>query len=125
MSRPLTIAGRTVELEWTQHTARLYVVRSAKLGLDPLAIMGQPARRIYAIAAFFWLLLPPAEHAKFATPEDLFAAMSEEEFDAPETVETLLGLFEDINPTPEKKSTSKNSPSPALNSGSGRKNGKK
>jgi hypothetical protein len=125
MIRPITIGGRVIELEWSQRTARLYVVRSAKLGLDPLSLMGKPAQRVYAVAAFFWLLLPPAEHAKFDNPEELFATMSDEEFNSPETLETLIALFDDINPPAEKKSTSKNSPSPASSSGSRKKPGRK
>lgn len=125
MSRTLTIEGRAVELEWSQRSSRLYVARASKLGQDPLSLMGKPAHRIHAVSAFFWLLLPPAEHAKYDTPADLFAAMSDEEFNSEQAVETLLGLFDDIAPPAEKKSTASNLHLPASNSGSRRTNGKK
>ena len=117
MRQPIQIAGRKVELEWTQRTARLFSVRCSKAGVDPFKLISKPKTRVYGIAAFIWAILPAEEYARHETPEDLFAEITEAEWEGDEIANALTAIFEQMAPqTAEKKSTSMKSPSPGSNS---------
>jgi len=110
----ITIEGRKAELAWTQRTARLYLARASKAGIDPFKLIAKPKTQLYGIAALIWCFLPSDEHARHESPEDLFAAMSEEEWQSDDIAKAITALFADMEPqSAEKKSTSKRSHSPA------------
>jgi hypothetical protein len=103
----ITIEGRTVNLQWTQRTARLYLARASKAGIDPFKLIGKPKTQIYGIAALIWCFLPADEYARHESPEDLFASMSEDEWQSDTIAAAIAGLFEEMEPqSTEKKSTS-------------------
>jgi hypothetical protein len=104
----ITIDGRTVKLEWTQRTARLYLARSSKAGIEPFKLISKPKTQLYGIAALIWCFLPADEYARHESPEDLFAAMSEDEWQSETIAAAIAGLFEEMEPIKaEKKSTLK------------------
>ena len=117
MANTITIEGREVELVWSNRTARLYLARASKAGINPFRLIGKAKTRLYGIAAIIWCFLPADEHSRHETPEDLFAAMSEDEWNSDQVATAITALFADMEPSkPEKKSTSMKSPLPESNS---------
>jgi hypothetical protein len=109
----ITIDGRRVELVWTQRAARLYVARASKAGVNPFALLRRPKTRVFGIAALIWCFLPADEYARHDSPEELFAAMSEDEWESDSIAAAIAGLFAEMEPqSAEKKSTSMKSPLP-------------
>ena len=104
-SYPVTIAGDTVHLAWTQDIARRYPFRASKIGGAPTGrAMSNPKTAVAAVTSFLWLLLPPETHAQYPTPEDLFVAIDHEN-DHGAIYSALVGIIGDMVPSDEKKST--------------------
>lgn len=117
MIHKINIGGRDVEFAWNKRAARLHLVRCSKADVEPFKLMAKPRTRIYGMAALLWSLLPDADYDKFKTPEDLFAEIDEKEWESEQTMSTFAGLFEDMaEPSDEKKSTLRKSPSPGSSS---------
>lgn len=112
MTHPVKIGGEAVEIGWTQDVAKRYLFRSSKIGGAPSSEdFTNPKKAAAAVTSFLWLVLPPAVHDRYPTPEDLFVAIDHEtEFAA--VGAALAGIMSDMNPGAEKKSTGKKSPSP-------------
>jgi len=106
-----TIAGEKVILAWDQRTARAYGYRASKIGGAPsLTDLANPKRAAAAVTDLLWLILPPETAAKYRTPEELFLAI-DHEAEAAAIHTALVSIIGDITATPEKKSTSRKSPS--------------
>lgn len=107
-SHAVKIGGKSVPLRWDQATSRRFRLRASSLGLDParlFADLSDTVRAEYSAAALTWLLLPSSAH--YRTPEDMWEHV--EEADIADNLKALVGVFEDMSPDAEKKSTSKNS----------------
>lgn len=118
MMDPVTvsIAGRPVVLEWTTATAKRYGFRESKHGGGPaFADFRNKRKAAAAVTRFLWLLLPPEEFALYPTDEDLFVAIDHEK-EAAGIHSALMAIMGEMLPSPEKKSTTGNSPSPASSS---------
>lgn len=110
MIYPVVIGGEVVELEWKQDIARRYVFRASKIGGGPTsAEFSNPKKAAAAVASFLWLVLPPAVHARYATPEDLFVDIDHAS-QGQAIRDALVGIFADMAPDAEKKSTGKKTP---------------
>jgi len=80
MASPITIGGQTVTLTWTQEVARRFAFRASKIGGGPsFEDFLHKTKAASAVTTFLWLILPPAVHSRYATPEDLFLATAEED----------------------------------------------
>lgn len=112
MSYPVKIGGESVEIGWTQDVAKRYDFRASKIGGAPASRdFTNPKKAAWAVTSFLWLILPPAAHNLYASPEDLFVAIDHEtEFAA--IGAALAGIMSDMAPDAEKKSTGKKSHSP-------------
>jgi hypothetical protein len=113
MKHPITIAGRKVELEWTQRAESLLRVRASKIGANLSNLFKdfqKPTKAEYAVTAFIWLLLPSGEYASYPMPEDLYPDLAAD--DAAENFAAVLGIIGDMTPDAEKKSSLTKSPSP-------------
>lgn len=111
MTYPVKIGGETVEIGWTQDVAKRYLFRASKIGGAPASRdFSNPKKAASAVTCFLWLVLPPAVHERYPTPEELFVAIDHEtEFAA--VGAALAGVMSDMAPDDEKKSTGKKSPS--------------
>jgi hypothetical protein len=123
MTSTIEIDGRTVSVEWNQGAARRFGFRAAKHGIK-LDVRGlfDPARADSAYVEALWLMLPPDEHARHATPEDLAAAI-DHKTQADAIVQVVLHAIGEMTADAEKKTTSKNTPSPGSSLASRRKTG--
>jgi len=116
MPHACTIAGRKVELEWTQETAKRFAFRMGEVGGEPTSKqLTNPKTVTTALFKVLWGLLPPAEFARYTDPESLFVAV-DHEAEAEAIFSAINGIYQDRFPDPEKKSTSMKSPSPESNS---------
>ncbi len=117
MTHACTIAGRAVELEWTQETAKRFSFRMGEIGGEPTGKqLTNPKTVATAVFKVLWGLLPPAEFSRYPDPESLFVAVDHET--EGEAIYTAInGVYLDRFPAEEKKSTSTKSPSPESNSG--------
>ncbi len=112
MGFPVTIGEREVVLDWTQDVAKRLAFRSSRIGGAPaMRALTTPKTAVYAVTTWLWLLLPPAVHDQYATPEDLFVAIDHEE-DGPAIHAALVAVFSEMGASDEKKSTLPKSPSP-------------
>ncbi len=101
------VGGQEVELAWTQDIANRFPFRCSKIDVDPKQLyrdFSKPRKAQAAITSFLWLLLPPSEHSKYSTPEDLYLVITAE--DAPSIHAAIMGVIADMIPSDEKKSTS-------------------
>jgi hypothetical protein len=111
MIHKVTIAGRELSLEWSQETAKRYSFRMGEVGGEPtVKQLSNPRTVTTALFKVLWGLLPPMEFTRYATPEELFVAVDHEN-EGEAIYEAIKGIFEDRFVSPEKKSTSKKSPS--------------
>lgn len=116
MKHPLTIAGRLVELEWNNETSRRFAYRLQTIGgHPPPAQFRNPRTSPAAYFKILWALLPKDLLTTYPDPEDLAAAV-DHETEAAGIYEALAAIYADMNPDPEKKSTSMKSPLPESNS---------
>jgi hypothetical protein len=114
MSIQLKIAGRKIELKWDNAGQRRFDWRSREIGGINFGDLAKPAKSLLATVKILWAALPPEEFKHHESPEDLYAAILDDEAEAiaPAVVELLGEMFPDL----EKKSTTKKSPSPESNS---------
>lgn len=119
----VTINGRPVVVAWNQGAQRRLVFRASKheIKVDARSLF-TPAKAAAAYVELLWLLLPPDEHARYASPEDL-AAVIDHENDSPAIVAAVLDVVGQMFADVEKKTSSANTHSPASNSGSAQTNG--
>jgi hypothetical protein len=115
MTHKVTIDGREVDIAWNQGTARRLGFRAAKHGveLDGKALF-DPKRAAAAYVETLWLMLPPEEFSRHATPEDL-ASVIDHETESPAIVSAVLNAIGEMMADDEKKTPSANTPSPASN----------
>ena len=117
MSHEITIAGRKLELEWTQETAKRFAFRMGEIGGEPTGKqLSNPRTVATALFKVLWGLLPPNEFARYPDPESLFVAV-DHEAEAEAIFASIGGIYEDRFPSKEKKSTSRKSHSPESSSG--------
>ena len=111
MIHDVTIAGRKVSLEWSQETAKRYAFRLGEVGGEPTGKqLSDPRTVTTALFKVLWGLLPPMEFARHATPEELFVSVDHDE-EGEAIYGAIKAIFEERFVSPEKKSTSKKSPS--------------
>lgn len=116
MTHKCTIAGREVELAWTQESAKRYVYRMGTIGGEPTPReLNNPKTVTSALFKVLWALLPSAEFLRYPDPEALFVAV-DHETEGESIYAAIKGIYADRVPDTEKKSTSTKSPSPASNS---------
>lgn len=125
MSNTIKIAGREVELAWTNEVQKRFAYRAALVDhLPKFADLANPRKAAAAYAIMLWLLLPPEEHARHATPEDLFAVI-DHDTEAKAICDAVIAVLTDMLPTAEKKTTSNSKRLQQSNLASIRVNGKK
>lgn len=111
MSHETTIGGRKVELAWTQEVAKRFRFRLSSIGGHPTQReLTNRATADAAVCKILWALLPSSELGRFPTPEDLFVAI-DQETESESISRAIHAVYDDMNPTPEKKRTSRKSPS--------------
>lgn len=111
MGHSITIAGKPVELSWSQDVAKRMAYRASQIGGGPKdSDFGNPRKAAAAVTALLWMILPPKVHSDYDTPEDLFVALDHEN-DAEAIHEALAAIVAEMSPSEEKKSTLKKSPS--------------
>lgn len=116
MNHPCTIAGRKVELMWTQETAKRFAFRMGGIGGEPTGKeLSNPKTVATALFKVLWGLLPPAEHSRYSDPESLYVA-TDHETEAEAIYAAIKGVYDDRFADPEKKSILTNSPSLESNS---------
>ncbi len=123
MGRKCTIAGEEIELCWSNETQKRMRFRASQAGINLGTLHKdflKPQKAAAAYSSFLWTILPQSCIREYPTPEDLYVAIQDSEALAIHAA--IFGIFEDMDPNSEKKSTSKNSHLPKSNSGSARKN---
>lgn len=116
MKHQCTIAGRAVELAWTQESAKRFAFRMGSIGGEPSGKeLSNPRTVTTALFKVLWGLLPAQEFQRYADPESLFVAV-DHETEGAEIFAAINGVYLDRFPDPEKKSTSMKSHSPESNS---------
>ena len=116
MSHTCTIAGREVELAWTQETAKRFAFRMGEIGGEPTSKqLTNPKTVSTALFKVLWALLPQNEFSRYPDPESLFVAV-DHETEGEAIFAAINGIYLDRFADVEKKSTLKNSPSPESNS---------
>lgn len=107
MAHKITIAGREIELEWTQETAKRFAFRLAGIGGMPTQRQfTQPQSAAAAVVKVLWALLPKADFMRYETPEDLFVDI-DGEAEHLAIGQAVTAIFSEMAVTPEKKRTSK------------------
>lgn len=107
MSHNVKIGGREVVISWNQETAKRYNFRLSSIGGHPTKReLTTPATSSAAVCKILWALLPASEIGRFQTPEDLFVAI-DQETESEGISLAILGVYADMNPSKEKKTTSK------------------
>ncbi len=117
MNHPCTIAGRQVDLAWTQESAKRFAFRMGACGGEPTGKeLSNPKTVTTALFKVLWGLLPSSEFARYVDPEALFVAVDHDE-EGLAIYQAIKAVYEDRFEDPEKKSTLTKSPSPESNSG--------
>jgi hypothetical protein len=115
MIHKCTIGGREVSLQWTVEIAKRFQYRLATLGGHPTQRdLTSPATANAAVTKILWAMLPASEIGRYPTPEDLFVAIDQES-ESVSISKAIQSVYADMEPTAEKKSTSKKSPSRGSN----------
>lgn len=116
MTHKCTIAGREVELAWTQETAKRFAFRMGQIGGEPTGReLTNPKTVATALFKALWGLLPPAEFQRYPDPEALFVAV-DHDTEAEGIYQAITAVYADRAPDAEKKSSSMKSPSPGSSS---------
>ena len=111
MASIVKIAGREVEIAWTQESAKRYAFRMGDIGGEPTPQQLSNAKTVTsALFKVLWGLLPPNEFAKYPDPESLFVAVDHDS-EAEGIFEAIKDVYAERFPEPEKKRTLKKSPS--------------
>ena len=116
MSHPCTIAGRKVELAWTQESAKRFAFRMGTIGGEPSGKdFTNPKTAATAIFKALWGLLPPGEFQRYPDPEILYVE-TDHETEAEGIFAAINGVYLDRFADPEKKSSLTKLPSLESNS---------
>jgi hypothetical protein len=116
MKHECTIAGKKIDLEWTQETAKRFAYRMGEVGGEPTGkALTNPKTVTTALFKVLWGLLPANVFALYPDPESLFVAVDHDE-EAQAIFAAINGVYLDRYPSEEKKSTSMKSPSLESNS---------
>ena len=116
MSYLVKVAGREVELAWTQETAKRFAYRMGEVGGEPTAKQFTNPRTVEtALFKVLWALLPSTMLASYPDPESLFLAV-DHETEGEAIFKAINKVYEDRYPNAAKKKPSKKSPSPESNS---------
>ena len=76
MIRQCVIAGRKVDLEWTQESAKRYSYRMGEIGGEPTGKQLTNQKTVTtALFKVLWGMLPPGVFASYPDPESLFVAV--------------------------------------------------
>lgn len=111
MSYLIKIAGRDVELAWTQETAKRFAYRMGEVGGEPTAKQFTNPRTVEtALFKVLWGLLPAQVVSQYPDPESLYLAV-DHETEAEAIFKAINGIYEDRFPSVTKKKSSKKSPS--------------
>ena len=117
------IAGRSVELAWTQETAKRFAYRMGEIGGEPTnKQLGNPKTVSTALFKILWALLPPKDVALYPDPESLFVSV-DHDTEGEGIYQAIKGIYAERFPDTEKKSTSMKSPSLESNSESANPSG--
>lgn len=103
MERHTPIAGESVVFRWTQGASRKMRLRLSEIGFD----WKKDTRGAKFYAALFkiaWALLPDDVFARYATHEEMFAAMSDEEEAG--LIESVTAICAEMGEATEQKKTS-------------------
>ena len=116
MAHQCKIAGRVVNLAWTQETSRRFAFRMGEIGGEPTGKqLTNPKTVTTALFKVLWGLLPPIEFARYPDPESLYVAVNDET--EGEAIFAAIGeIYKDRVSDAEKKTSSEKSLSPELNS---------
>lgn len=105
------IGGRKVNFSWDQQTAKRHSFRCSLMGGHPSDDdTSNPATADAAVFKMLWAILPHKDSGRYKTPEDLYFAVDLDS-EMPALMKALAGVYSDMVPSPEKKRTSKKSPS--------------
>lgn len=117
MEHEAKIGGRKVVLKWNQETAKRFHFRLGTIGGHPTQreLTGAKTRDA-AFCKVLWAMLPADLLGLFPSPEELFVAI-DQETESEALAKAVLGIYRDMQPDAEKKSTSMKSHSPESNSG--------
>ena len=109
MKREIIIGGRKVALEWTHEVKKRFNFRLSSIGGHPTQHeLTTPSTADAAVCKLLWALLPAQEVARYSSPEDLYVAIDQDK--ESEAISTaIIGIYADMEPTPQKKTTSKKS----------------
>jgi len=111
MSHETIIGGRNVSLTWSQEIAKRFRFRLSAIGGHPTTReLTSPATADAAVCKLLWAMLPTQEIGRYPTPEDLFVAIDQDS-ESESIGIAIRGVYADMEPTPEKKTTTKKSPS--------------
>jgi hypothetical protein len=99
----IKVAGREIELAWTQETAKRYAYRLSAIGGQPTQKeLSSAVTASAALCKLLWALLPKAEHARYETPEDLFVAI-DEQAEGEAIAKAIVGIFSEMAVDAQKK----------------------
>jgi len=116
MPHKCTIAGRTVELAWTQESAKRFAFRMGQCGGEPTGKELSNQKTVTtALFKALWGLLPPVEFQRYTDPESLFVAV-DHDTEGEGIYDAIKSVYEDRYPSAEKKSSLMKSPSPESSS---------
>ena len=111
MSYLVKIAGREVELTWTQETSKRFAYRMGEVGGEPTSKQFTNPRTVAtALFKVLWGLIPPSLLASYSDPEALYMAV-DHETESEAIFAAINKIYEDRFPEVTKKKTSKKSPS--------------
>lgn len=106
------IGGQAIEIEWNQAAARRLSFRASKHNVRvSFADFTDPSKAHSAYIETLWLLLPADEFSKYATPEDLSAAI-DHDTESESIVAAVIDCVMQMSTDAEKKSNSVNTHSP-------------
>ena len=114
MSYSVKIAGKEVELAWTQETAKRFSYRMGEIGGEPTSKQFTNPRTVQtALFKVLWALLPSNMMARYPDPESLFIEV-DHETEGEAIFKAIDGIYKDRYPDAAKKKTTKKSPSQEL-----------
>jgi hypothetical protein len=114
MSYLVKIAGREVELAWTQESAKRFSYRMGEIGGEPTSKQFiNPKTVETALFKVLWALLPPSVSPNFPDPESLYVAVDHEK-EGEAIFKAIDGIYKDRFPEAAKKKTTKKLRSPEL-----------
>ena len=111
MSQAVKIGGREILIHWNQESAKRFNYRLSTIGGHPTKReLTTPATASAAVCKILWALLPASEIGRYATPEDLFVDIDDEN-EGEAISKAIIGIYDEMSPTEQKKTSSTKSPS--------------